>query len=231
MTTEDIRHELNVLGTPLTVFDRADSWAASIIAAELNAGAYRLEELDLADDAVVLDIGAHVGIVSTWLGLRFPQARLFAFEPCPRNFANLLRSLAANGVRNVRAINAAASADGRTLSLTAVAENSGGNYCVESGADLRARPVHSIALLPWLSVQGISHIDFLKIDCEGFEYELLTDDLLLRVSKLAGEFHETAGRAAAPLHRRCLAALEPPNVRVSTNGRHDLLTEDNHHEL
>jgi FkbM family methyltransferase len=231
MTHDDILHQLRVLGTPLTVFDRADSWAASIVAAELNAGAYRLEDLALSNGALALDIGAHVGIVSAWLGLRHPGARLIAFEPCPRNFANLRRTLAANGVRNVTAINAAACADGRALETASVPENSGGSHCVEKGVSAGATPVASIALLPWLDELGIRRIDFLKIDCEGFEYELLTDGLLQRLSTLAGEFHETPRNCAPALLRRCAAWLGAANVHVSTNVRQNSAAEEKNLEL
>lgn len=209
--TADVRHELRILGTPLTAFDRADSWAAPIVAAELNAGAYGLEDLQLPARAVVLDIGAHVGIVSTWLGLRFPHARIFAFEPCRRNFANLQRTLAANGLANVSAINRAVSADGRPLALLPVAGNSGGTRCMDPGPAPAVAAARSIALAAWLHERRIEKADFLKIDCEGFEYEVLTGPILDRVHRLAGEFH---GTGAATLHQLCLDRLGTAKVRI-----------------
>lgn len=215
-TTPDVRHDLRILGTPLCAYDRADSWTVPVVAAELNLGGYGLEGLALRPGAVVIDVGAHVGIVSSYLGLRFPAARLFAFEPCARNFANLQRTLAANRVRNVTALARAVSADGRALSVVDVPENSGGSRCIRP-APAGAAPMQSVALTHWLGQQRIEHIDFLKIDCEGFEYEVLTDALLERVSRLAGEFHETAGADAGALLQRCSTRLGARNVHVSLN--------------
>jgi FkbM family methyltransferase len=51
---------------------------------------YRLRSVPFAPD-VVLDIGANVGVFTTYARFLFPAANIHAFEPNQRNFAHLLR--------------------------------------------------------------------------------------------------------------------------------------------
>lgn len=51
---------------------------------------YRLQSVPFAPD-VVLDIGANVGVFTSYARFFFPAAHIHAFEPNQRNFAHLLR--------------------------------------------------------------------------------------------------------------------------------------------
>ena len=57
---------------------------------------------NLADGAVVFDIGANAGLYSLHLCRRHKTARFYAFEPLPGTFRILERTVALNGVSNER---------------------------------------------------------------------------------------------------------------------------------
>ena len=65
----------------------------------------------------VIDVGAHVGVVSIYLAKKFPFIKVYAIEPDPLNYVCLTRNIEANRVTNVFAINKAISGDGRKRTL------------------------------------------------------------------------------------------------------------------
>lgn len=51
----------------------------------------------------ILDVGANVGWYSLLLSKWFPKSRIWAFEPIPSTFESLLKNIALNGAKNIRA--------------------------------------------------------------------------------------------------------------------------------
>lgn len=153
---------------------------------------YGADSLDLCKDSVVVDIGAHVGMVSITLAKRY-GCGVFAFEPNPDNYKRLVANVEKNGVSGlVRCYNMAVTGDGRKAVIGVDTDNSGGNSIYgKNGVD-----VDSITAADILQICGGGQIDLLKIDCEGAEFEILKDpDLLKCVAALRGEFHRHAGDA------------------------------------
>lgn len=88
----------------------------------------------LPPDAVVLDIGANIGIMTVLIAKRCPQGRVYAFEPVPENFRALSRVVAHYGLPQV--------------SLHQVALGA------ETGHIRMAMPV-----LKGVKMQGLTHVD------------------------------------------------------------------------
>jgi len=65
----------------------------------------------------VIDVGAHVGVVSIYLAKKYPFMKVYALEPEPINYSYLKRNIELNGVTNVTAINKAVSGDGQKRTL------------------------------------------------------------------------------------------------------------------
>lgn len=189
----------DILGTTLLIHDREGSRSGRWIADELIRDDYGLQGLALNPGDVVVDVGAHVGMFSIFAALRFPEARIFAFEPDPANFANLTANLALNEVTRVVAQNLAITADGRQFSISAPATNTGGaGGFRKAAAGESVAVIRSVTLDEAFARHGIDRCALLKIDCEGAEHEILkTAGVLGRVERLSGEFHGNAGLRAA----------------------------------
>jgi FkbM family methyltransferase len=181
---------LSVGGIPLDIQDDPIGGVARAIAAECEH-IYRLPDINLPQDAVIVDIGAHVGVVSCYLSKRFPQARILAFEPHPANFARLVRNLDANGCANVFCYPFGVTSDGRALLLNGDATLNTGSHgeWVKGPEQITAqsRSVDDI----W-QAERLGPIDLLKLDCEGAEYEILRalNGRLANVERLVMEVHE-----------------------------------------
>lgn len=184
-----------MVGVPLWLADVEGSIAVQVVAGEVGDGAYDFSDIDFRPGDVVVDLGAHVGVVSSYLGTRFPFLRIVSFEPVPRLYRLLRWNLARNGVRNVTAVNKAVTADGRPLGMVAwLDSNSGGGTSTYSAGFEGSEQwfeVPSTTLDAVFDDYGIDRCKLLKIDVEGAEYEILSGARCLdRVEHVRGEFHE-----------------------------------------
>jgi len=131
----------------------------------------------LRPGVIVVDIGAHHGfytlIASKKVG---PDGRVLAFEPSGRERKKLVRHLRLNQCTNVKIWDCALGRAEGTADLFVVA-------CTETGCNsLRppntshpttSVPVKVETLDKCLSREGVEHVDFIKMDVEGAEIEVL----------------------------------------------------------
>lgn len=145
------------------------------------------------DAKAVLDIGANTGIASVFLSRRFPNARIYAFEPVPQNFALLTRNVATLG--NVTGVQKAlGKADGSFEMFRSDSQaNLGGYSFHEAGSDVGQRTVVQVREARAMMREfGLESADVIKIDTEGSEYDILTGlgrEFLRNVKWIYGELH------------------------------------------
>ncbi|MEI8289506.1 MAG: FkbM family methyltransferase [Verrucomicrobiota bacterium] len=146
----------------------------------------------------VVDVGANVGYFSLWWLSRFPRSQVIAVEPMPNNFALLARNKALNPDKIFKVVNCAMrnqaghiilnfdQSDSFTTSASVrKTDVSGGNEI----------SVKAISLAQLIADFGLKRIDFLKLDCEGSEYDILynCDETILRsIRCIAMETHQGA---------------------------------------
>lgn len=175
-------------------------------------------DFPLAPGDVVIDIGAHVGVVSIYLAKRYPGIKVYAYEPVKANFERLMRNIEANKAEGITAINMAVTGNGRNVNLTGNASvNSGGANIY--GVRGEGEPSISRSLAEVFAAHEIRRCKVLKLDCEGAEYEILqaAPSLLERVEYLRGEFHQSASQSLTPeaLLKLCQRHIKPENIQVS----------------
>ena len=141
---------------------------------------------------ILVDIGAHVGVMSIYLAKRYPFIKVYALEPDPVNYACLIRNLELNGVTNVTAINTAVSGDGGRKTLyvdvsdSAWATTDAGLAC--SRGPLRVEEVASVTLEELFDKHEIRHCRLLKITAPGSVLDILKGfNRSGRVDLLCGE--------------------------------------------
>jgi len=121
-----------------------------------------------------------------------------SYEPSPSNFAQFERNLALNGLENVRVFNQGVASHDRKISLYLDNMNPASNSIYlrsdqDRGIDQVERD--AISLPTMFAREGIDRCGFLKIDCEGAEYEILMSlgrPMLDRIGKIACEYHQPA---------------------------------------
>jgi len=132
-----------------------------------------------AQSAVLWDVGANVGAISLPLAHHHPGLIVDAFEPSPRVAARLRRNLALNPALLARVVVHDIALCDRSgwvdFFPSAEPENSGVGTLM-AAANTEATPVRVAALSGDLFIaSGAGRPpDVIKIDVEGFEYEVLT---------------------------------------------------------
>jgi FkbM family methyltransferase len=162
----------------------------------------------------VVDIGAGLGEFCIQVAREHPDCRVYAFEPGPESFALLRENVDLNGVRNVSLF---PSAVGRRAGVSVLR--------LEPDARARASTVTAAGAQPAAQVPtttlgdilrdlDIARCDFLKIDCEGGEYDILMGAdaaTLQRIAHMSVEYHD----GVTPLSGADLAAwLERQGFQV-----------------
>lgn len=126
---------------------------------------------------VCLDVGANIGFFALPLALRVgPVGAVHAFEPDPRNAARLRANAELNGLQDVLRVHEAAVADreGRLTLFGSDEEHSGWGSLTEFKDITGTRvEVQAVTLDSFLAREGIGRVDFLKVDVEAGEMELL----------------------------------------------------------
>ena len=143
-------------------------------------GGFEAEELEallprVAEDAVVRDVGANIGIYSVLLGAAAPRGRVEAFEPVPASHARLVDNLAANQIGNVTPHFVALS-DSVGTARMAVHPDAHGCDQIEGGVmadDVDAIEVPTSTGDHFLEEGGHADPDVVKVDIEAHEPQFL----------------------------------------------------------
>lgn len=228
----DGRREINPGGfadamrhVSLDIEDDPSGGVSKVVMREI-ANFYKFDEIDFQAGDVVVDIGAHVGIISIYLANKHPDIQVYAYEPMPANFKRLLRNIEANETDNVIAVNKAVTSDGRDIELYGDIEKSSGSPSMYGdGTKTEAK---SVTLKEIFEEHEIVRCKLLKIDCEGAEYEILkgSSETLTQVDHMRGEFHHIEGESIDDLIKFCegfvddvVITLEVGNEKKKSNDR------------
>lgn len=177
---------------------------------------YGLAELDL--EGVALDVGGHIGGVAVGLALDNPNLRVIAIEALPENAALLIANAEENGVadRVEVMVGAAGFTPGdQTMHFRYRGDESMtdeeregrlhhafiGNISLFNGRgpdDCPSHEPHEHVTVPVVTLAELPRPSFIKIDCEGGEWEFLRGDLS-GIPNIRGEWHPTNGHRQADL--------------------------------
>lgn len=155
---------------------------------------YDPENLPIGENDVVFDIGAQIGIFSVYAATKAKNGRVFSFEPVPENFQLLKENADLNDCANISVFEAAVAEKGGRREMLVAADNTGGHSLVDAGQKIGSSvEVESFFLPEFMVGHKIEKIDFLKIDCEGGEYEIfftMPKEILEKIKKISMEYHD-----------------------------------------
>jgi FkbM family methyltransferase len=147
----------------------------------------------------IIDAGGHIGLAVLYFKSVYPRSTIISFEPNPETFFLLKRNIAQNGLRGVETVNAALTWEDNNSATLYVGENfiEAWDSTDTIKADLwpnmheyRSIPVRSTRLSSYIN----GKVEFIKLDIEGAEYEVLAEckAKINSVSALTLEYHQNA---------------------------------------
>ena len=150
---------------------------------------YDRSEFEINDTDIVIDIGAHIGLFALFASQFCKNGKIYCFEPVKENFRLLEANLILNNIKNIIAVNAAISTNNENVIIYLNEDESGHSMYVTGSKKIQ---VKSFTLQDVFDSNKLQKCDFIKIDCEGEEYEII-DSLSIpyfdKINKMCIEYH------------------------------------------
>ena len=154
---------------------------------------YERASVALEDGWTVIDIGAGLGDFTIHAAKDRPRSRVFAYEPFPESFALLQYNLTLNGVENVTAFSFAIGAGSSAIELRVVSGEAVQHTTVSNAALRESVRVPSLTLDRAFADLQLECCDYLKVDCEGAEYDIFfnaSNSTLKKIRHICLEYHD-----------------------------------------
>ena len=152
-----------------------------------NPKGFKIKEGD-----TVIDIGANCGYFSLYAATKNKTGKIYAFEPVAENFKILKKNVENNQIKNIVLINKAVSnkTGESKIFINEDCDWSHSTFKNIAGSKKNEK-IKTISFKDFIKNNKIVHINFLKIDCEGSEYEIIygIKDFLKNIDKISGEIH------------------------------------------
>jgi FkbM family methyltransferase len=168
-----------------------DSWEPAIVRRVVS---------EIRTGMTVVDVGAHHGyytlLLSKYVG---PTGRVISFEPLPTNFAVLKKNVEANQLEQVMLFSSAIFSRCGVLTISVPDDSNSGGASTVQVVGAQQVQVQSTTLDLALSDLSIRP-DFVKIDVEGCEFDVLTgaqETIRVCRPKMLIELHHFDGNLAA----------------------------------
>ena len=164
-------HDINILGIDIKIYDEIGSIGYKQVEEELNNDFYNLKNINFNNEDIIIDVGAHVGIFSIYLGKKFPNIKIYSLEPSFSNFKNLIENLKINNCKNIYPLNLGLldktmfknlALSSKTIDHSSMINTDGLNFIEEN--------CFFISIDNLINLLELKKVSLLKIDCEGAEY-------------------------------------------------------------
>jgi len=141
------------------------------------------------DTDTIIDVGAHIGLFALYTSQFCKRGKIICYEPIKENYQMLLSNLELNNLSNVISYNKAVSKTNSQIRIYINSDESGHSMFKpqENFVD-----VDSISLQQIIDENHLDSIDFLKLDCEGAEYEIIENlpkTKFTQIKRMVIEYH------------------------------------------
>ena len=198
----------------LEMFQKSLNIFNYLFTSNLNENKYLKKKFVTHQNLTVFDIGAHVGTTAILLSLMYPKMQIHSFEPSPVNFQYLQHNVNTLGLQNrISVYNKAVSMKDESFEFEHAPDDSTSSRAVRLGKTYGNAPkqTFSVTTYPIMKfVEDHEDINFVKLDCEGCEFELLP--MINKIYEKSPDCH-----FAGEFHARQLASLPTSLVDNTRN--------------
>jgi FkbM family methyltransferase len=145
---------------------------------------------ELKDGDMVVDVGSLIGDFTLFASYHSPNGKVFAFEPFPDSYKLLTENINLNRVKNIKTYRLGICGSTGKRRLYINEKNTGGHSLISHGG--KHVDINCITLAEAFKMCHIDKCNFLKMDCEGAEYEIIMKtpaSILKRIDKISMEHH------------------------------------------
>lgn len=200
MNQNIIKRSINTyFDVPLEYYIRTNTNDKDVITSIIHTDEYRLRDINLQPDDIVIDIGSHIGGLSIFVA-KIYGVRVYSFEPLPENVVIQHTNIYLHDLSHLI-----------DLFPLAVSSSTYSDYDIYYSKDVhhqyignasplninKHRKVQAISLSDIFYNNHIKGCKLLKIDCEGEEWNVISyadDGILDRIDYISIEVHQDVDR-------------------------------------
>jgi FkbM family methyltransferase len=158
----------------INIYIRANSLTDRKVLKYVFYDQYHLPPVPLPEESIILDLGSNIGLTLRHFAKLYPLAKIYGYEMDSNNFA--IAELNCKGFNNITLSNCAVWTEIGKVNYDA--GNNSDAFSIEEVSGRKAtQTVNSITVSKILSDHNIKSIDYLKMDIEGAEKNILKSNL------------------------------------------------------
>jgi len=184
--------------------------------------------LNTENTKTIIDIGGHIGSFSIFANYKFPQSKIYAFEPYQQSYDIFQKNIEKRFL-NIQVENCAISdsdnkTGGRFLFDDKYENNLSANKIVWDGStsNFTTKTLKTVC-----KENNLNKIDLLKLDVEGAEYEILPSIIQTGIIKNIGcivmELHKSQDRPLSKILHCFEDNFKNIHMEHYQNGKHSML--------
>ena len=193
---------------------RVNTSDALIIWEIWRAKVYDDKRIPIHAGDVVVDMGAHIGAFAVRAARLAHRGKVYAYEAASKNYDLLIENRQLNGLENLYIENSAVSNRQGEMPLYTPAGNSILGSLMQDTSSFMEM-VQATTFSDIITDHGIEQIDFLKVDVEGAEFDILfgcSDETFSKIRRVVIEYHEFEGNKRG--HRDLINLLSVHGFKV-----------------
>jgi FkbM family methyltransferase len=168
---------------------------------ELHSELYKMKHVFPEKDDVVFDVGAYKGDTPIFFAYHVGKAgKIYAFEPIPANFKDLIKNIKKNNIKNIFPINMGLSDAPGVLKGISSSNGAPWSYLSHERGN---QDVTVTTIDDYVESQRLKKVDFIKMDVEGLEQKVISGakkTITQMMPKLAiALYHNTSDLITLPL--------------------------------
>jgi FkbM family methyltransferase len=155
---------------------QGDRYFEQVDLSDEGENAFFLQIMDrcITAESTAIDVGANIGLITVALATVIRSGMIYSFEPSPKAFPALTETLKANRVGNARTFQLALAEREDTFGFSDNPLSAAASHLRDaSSLDAATTEVRATTLDAFVDRERIPRVDFIKIDVEGFEQEVL----------------------------------------------------------
>lgn len=137
---------------------------------------YHLDDF-VKKDWTIIDAGGHIGVFSFFASKISKSNKIFAFEPAKENFELFRKNIKENSIKNIFLFNYGLGEKSKELELLVSPGRNTANSLKETGLmkdkNSKTEKIKIISIDKFVEEKRLKRIDFIKIDTEGYEKQIL----------------------------------------------------------
>ncbi len=171
---------------------RVNTSDAFVLSEVWKTKTYIDEDFNIKKNDIIIDIGANIGAFSILAAKSASNGKVFAYEPNKENYDMLKKNKVLNNLHNLFLFDLAVSGNNGYIDFFTSKLNDGG-HSIYSTDSKKAAKVKSTTLSDIFKANNLKKINYLKIDAEGAEYDILLNtpaEIIRKVDKIVLEYHD-----------------------------------------